>query len=83
MNDLDELYAVVQPTYVMCPQSKLRSQSTPLAAYLTLQKYVPEENFFFAGENTVYGFTPQSDGSIAICEIPVDCGGFDGTYPGS
>ncbi len=83
LNDLDELYAVVQPTYVMCPQSKLRAQSTPLAAYLTLQKYAPKENFFFAGENTVFGFTPQSDGSIAICEIPVDCGGFDGTYPGS
>ena len=83
MNDLDELYAAVQPTYVMCPQSKLRAQNTPMDAYVTLCKYVPEENFFFAGENIVYGFTPQDDGSIAISETPVNCCGFDGTFPGS
>ena len=82
-NDLDTLYAAVQPTYVMCPQSKQKAQSTPLDAYVTLRKSVPEEYFFFAGENIVYGFTPQSDGSIAITEIPVDCGAFDGTFPGS
>ena len=77
-NDLEELYAVVQPTYVMCPQSKLTALNTPLDAYVTLRKSVPEENFFFAGENIVYGLTPLADGSISVSETAVNCSGFDG-----
>ena len=83
MNDLDELYAAVQPTYVMCPQSRLRAESTPMAAYLTLRKTVPTENFFFASEGIVYGLTPLEDGSFSVSETPVNCNGYDGTFAAS
>lgn len=79
-NDLPDLYSVVQPTYVFCPQSKLRAQNTPMNAYITLRKSVSEENFFFANLGIVYGLTPQPDGSFVVSETTVDCNLYDGTY---
>ncbi len=79
-NDLSSLYQAVLPTLVMCPQSRLRAVSGPLPAYLTLRSLVSDENLFFAGENLVYGFIPQPDGSIATKKIKVKCGAYDGTF---
>ena len=79
-NDLPALYAAVQPTYVFCPQSKLRAQEDCVTAYGTLRKTVPEENFFFADQGLVYGLTPQSDGSVTVSETPVNCNAYDGSY---
>ena len=67
-NDLPALYRVAAPQYVMCPQSKLKSVTTPLPGYKTLIKYVPEDRFFFADQK-IYGFTPKSDGTVGVTEI--------------
>ena len=77
--NLPALYAAVAPTYVMCPASKLRAETTPYEAYLNLLQTVPAENFFFAGDGVAYGFAPQAGGSIALLQTPVDCGAYDGT----
>ena len=77
--NLAELYAMVAPTYVMCPASRLRAVSTPYEAYLTLRQTVPDENIFFAGDGVSYGFTPQADGTIALCGIETNCGAYDGS----
>ena len=79
LNALTDLYQIVQPSYVMYPASKLRVQSTPYASYEMLRTIVPEDHFFFANQNIVYGFTPQNDGSITVSEIPVECGAHDGS----
>ncbi|MBQ5969858.1 MAG: hypothetical protein IJL52_07035 [Clostridia bacterium] len=76
-NDLTRLYPVVAPTYVLCPQSKVRTVQTGLTAYQTLLKIVPEENLYFAGDNIIYGFLPQSNGTILITETPDACGAYD------
>ena len=76
-NDLTLLYPVVAPTYVMCPQSKVRTVQTGLTAYQTLLRLVPDENMYFAGDNIIYGFLPQNDGTIRITETPDACGAYD------
>ncbi len=76
-NDLTKLYPVVAPTYVMCPQSRLKTEETGLTSYQTLRRVVPEENFFFAGDNIVYGFLPQPYGNMEITQTPVACGAYD------
>ena len=77
--NLPELYAVVAPTYVMCPASRLRATTTPYEAYLNLRQTIPDENFFFAGDGIAYGFTPQADGSMALSGIETHCGAYDGS----
>ncbi|MBQ6165765.1 MAG: hypothetical protein IJK23_14945 [Clostridia bacterium] len=79
-NDLPKLYRVIRPEYVFCPQSKLRAETEPMAAYETLRKLSPTPKFFFASEGIVYGLTPGEDGSLAVSETPVDCIPYDGTY---
>ena len=77
--NLPGLYAVVAPTYVMCPASRLRATTTPYEAYLNLRQTIPDENFFFAGDGFSYGFTPQADGTIALCGIETNCGAYAGS----
>ena len=76
-NDLTALYPVVSPQYVFCPQSKLRAEGTPMAAYKTLRKVVPADRFFFANRNIVYGLVPLSGGDFRLEEIPVKCVKYD------
>ncbi|MBR4745070.1 MAG: hypothetical protein IK082_12915 [Oscillospiraceae bacterium] len=79
-NDLPRLYKVIRPKYVFCPQSKLRAETEPMAAYETLRRLVPQPQFFFAGDGIVYGLTPMKKGGFLISETPVDCVPYDGTY---
>ena len=79
-NDLPELYRVIRPKYVFCPQSKLRAESEPMEAYETLRKLLPRPQFFFASEGLVYGLTPTAKGDFIVSETPVNCIPYDGTY---
>ena len=79
-NDLPELYRVIRPKYVFCPQSKLRAETEPMEAYETLRKLLPKPQFFFASEGIVYGLTPGENGAFTVSETPVDCIPYDGTY---
>ena len=79
-NDLPELYRVIRPQYVFCPQSKLRAESEPMEAYETLRRLLPKPQFFFASEGIVYGLTPAGKNGFTVSETPVDCIPYDGTY---
>lgn len=75
INDLTELYPVVAPTYVMCPQSKSRT-ITQYPSYYTFLKLAPAERMYFADQG-VYGFLPQGSGAVHVSYRWVDCVGYD------
>ena len=77
-NDLQALYPVVSPTYVFAPQSKLRAQSGPMAAFETLGALVPAENFFFADAGICWGLIPENEG-LRVTGVYVNCVPYDGS----
>ncbi len=77
INDLTQLYPVVAPTYVMCPQSKSRT-ITMYPSYYTFLKLAPAERMYFADQG-VYGFLPQETGAISVSYRWVNCVGYDGS----
>ena len=64
LNTDKELYSAVSPTYILAPQSKLRSENY-LEAYTVATETVKLENIFFASEGT-YCMTPNGDGTMEI-----------------
>lgn len=77
INNLERIYPVIAPTYVMCPQSEYRTKKR-FASYQSLLEIVDEENFFFA-DRGIYGFAPKDDGSITISFRESNCGAYDGS----
>ena len=75
INDLTELYPVIAPTYVMCPQSKSRTISV-YPSYYTFLKLAPAERMYFADQG-VFGFLPQENGTISVCYQWIECVGYD------
>lgn len=76
-NNLQRLYAGINPSYVMVPQSKYRSE-TDCDAYKTLRLFVDKGSFYFASEGT-YGFTPDGSGKISVEYLPLATGAYDGS----
>ena len=77
INDLTQLYPVIAPTYVMCPQSKSRTIKL-YPSYYTFLKLAPAQRMYFADQG-VYGFLPQENGSISVSYQWVHCVGYDGS----
>ena len=77
INDLTQLYPVIAPSYVMCPQSKSRTISL-YPSYYTFLKLAPAQRMYFADQG-VYGFLPQENGTIRVTYQAVDCVGYDGS----
>lgn len=77
INDLTELYPVIAPTYVMCPQSKSRTISV-YPSYYTFLKLAPAERMYFADQG-VFGFLPQESGTISVSYQWIECVGYDGS----
>ena len=75
INNLTELYPVINPTYVMCPQSKSRTIEV-YPSYYTFLKLASAQRMYFADQG-VYGFLPQAGGSISITYRWVYCVGYD------
>ena len=77
INDLTDLYPVVAPTYVMCPQSKSRTIKL-YPSYYTFLKLAPAQRMYFADQG-IYGFLPQENGTISVSYKWVYCVGYDGS----
>ena len=77
INDLTQLYPVIAPTYVMCPQSKSRTISV-YPSYYTFLKLAPAERMYFADQG-VFGFLPQENGAISVSYQWIECVGYDGS----
>ena len=67
-NNLTELYPVIAPQYVMCPQSMSRTVDV-YPSYATFRKLVPAQRMYFA-DQAIYGFLPQADGRISVSYRP-------------
>ena len=77
INNLTELYPVVAPQYVMCPQSMRRTIDV-YPSYATFLKLVPAQRLYFADQG-IYGFLPQESGTISVSYRPAVCVGYDGS----
>jgi len=77
INNLTQLYPVIAPSYVMCPQSKSRTISK-YPSYYTFLSLAPAERMYFADQGT-FGFLPQNDGRIHVTYQKTDCVGYDGS----
>lgn len=78
INTDEKLYKAVSPTYVLAPQSKLRTENY-FGSYDAAKKAgVKKENFLFASEGT-YGVTPLGSGKVDISLREADFVTYDGS----